>query len=101
LSGLISYSASRNQFTELPPEFGTSFPYLRHLDLSQNKLQSLPGSLAELKHLRQLNLSRNRLADFDITLLDSWPHLMWFSATYNKLPADQKRLIRASNRYDV
>jgi Leucine-rich repeat (LRR) protein len=58
----------------LPDDAFAALPRLRRLDLSQNRLTTLPSSLYELKHLEFVDLRHNRLDDTTLRrLLDALP----------------------------
>jgi len=51
----------RTKLTELPAELFTSFPNLVELDLSRNRLKTLPASIGQLKNVKRLIVDRNKL----------------------------------------
>lgn len=55
---------SGNCITELDPEFGNTWKSLNTLNLSRNRLKSLPSSICKLTRLRRLYISYNEI-DFD------------------------------------
>ena len=61
MSSLGVLSLSGNQFEELPTTLISSLPWLRYLDLSNNKLQSLPPEIGQLRNLSSLDLAQNQL----------------------------------------
>ncbi|CAG5123150.1 unnamed protein product [Candidula unifasciata] len=67
-----SMNASFNALTEIPAELPLRLPHLSHLDLSYNRLHSLPLSFGLLFHLREVCLQHNSLS----TLPDSFLHLV-------------------------
>jgi len=75
----------------------SSFKFLRMLDLSYRKLDSVPSSIGELKHLRHLDLSGNhkmkKLPD-SITSLHNLQTLRLFGCeSLQELPRDIKKLV--------
>ncbi|KAG8185894.1 hypothetical protein JTE90_028894 [Oedothorax gibbosus] len=56
---LVSCDLSRNAFAKLPPQLPAKFTHVTALNLSQNRLSSLPDDIRELKSLQSLDLSRN------------------------------------------
>jgi len=75
----------------------SSFKFLRMLDLSDRNLDSVPSSIGELKHLRHLDLSRNKtmkkLPD-SITSLHNLQTLRLIScSSLEELPRDIKKLV--------
>ncbi|XP_046575279.1 uncharacterized protein LOC124283294 [Haliotis rubra] len=65
-------NVSFNAISELPPELPLRLPHLSHIDLSYNRLQTLPESFGLLFHLRTLLLSNNVLR----SLPESFVHLV-------------------------
>jgi Leucine-rich repeat (LRR) protein len=70
----------------LPIDLGR-FPSLEHLDLSGNRLTSLPDSLARLKHLKGLNLANNPKMNWPkaLLLITECPALQRLSLADNNL----------------
>lgn len=65
--------------------------YVKHLDLSKNKISYLPESICELRNLQVLNLSYNNF----VTIPDSWKvmyHLKVFNLSNNQLREGPKCL---------
>ncbi|KAI9494448.1 hypothetical protein BDB00DRAFT_761845 [Zychaea mexicana] len=60
----------------------TSLTRLTLLDLSHNRLETLPSSIRQLKHLRQLNLAHNRLAEIP-NVIPSLKKLTYLDLSYN------------------
>ena len=60
---LHKLSLSKNRLSSIPPRLVNCLPLLRHLDLSECELVTLP-KVWNLLQLRILNLSHNRLIDF-------------------------------------
>ena len=60
LSGHVSeIMLATNRLTSIPSWFG-KFQRLQFLDVQGNQLTDLPTDLAELLHLREINISANR-----------------------------------------
>ncbi|MFV3290260.1 NEL-type E3 ubiquitin ligase domain-containing protein [Pseudomonas sp. NY11955] len=72
---------------DLPAGFLRSFPGLRRLDLSNNRLSALPEQLRQLPGLRHLNLRRNRIrvAANQSNALAVLPHLRTLDLSENPL----------------
>jgi Leucine-rich repeat (LRR) protein len=62
---VLAWDGKRRTITDI---FG-HFPQLRELDLADMGLESLPASIATLKHLRRLNVYKNRLLEPDVVAL--------------------------------
>ncbi|KAI9268884.1 hypothetical protein BDA99DRAFT_434786, partial [Phascolomyces articulosus] len=67
----------------IPPQL-TTLTRLTLLDLSYNRLESLPSSLGRLKHLRQLNLAHNRLTEIP-RVIPSLKKLTYLDLSYNMI----------------
>lgn len=61
---------SDHKLKDVPPEVFTLSEILRNLDLSKNKISSLPDDIAKLKHLKLLKLDTNRLQALPNSLVD-------------------------------
>ena len=59
LSKLQRLYLNSNRLTQLPDDFGTSFPLLEVLNLSSNNLNALPESLGSLTSLKRLFIEDN------------------------------------------
>lgn len=55
-------NAAFNAISDLPPELPLRLPHLSHLDLSHNRLETLPESFGLLFHLKTLILRHNCLS---------------------------------------
>lgn len=62
-------NVSFNELTTLPPEIPFRLPHLRVLDLSYNRLKSLPDSIGYLFHLEELLISFNQLEAIPDTII--------------------------------
>ena len=60
LKHLKTLNLSKNKITTLPASIG-KLNHLRELDLSDNNITSLPASIGKLNHLRELDLSDNSI----------------------------------------
>lgn len=58
---------------------------LEALDLSNNELTEIPQELTRLKAVRKLNLSKNKLEQFPVSILANMPKLMDLEISDNKL----------------
>jgi small GTP-binding protein len=74
---------SRNRLTSLPAEIG-KLTNLTKLDLSRNRLTSLPAEIVELKSLIWLDLSRNRLTSLPAEIVEL-KNLTKLSLSFNQL----------------
>lgn len=79
---LESLNLSQTGLEQLHPTFGTHFPNLTYLDLSENKLSSLPTSIGRLASLQSLIIDHNCLESLPIFRLN---HLRHLGANANKL----------------
>ena len=97
--GLAELNLSDNALPVLPERFLPA--KLQRLWLADNRLTTLPGSLAKLEHLTYLNLDRNRLVE--LPPLEALP-LRWLRLNGNcltalpPLPATLERLYAAENQ---
>jgi len=82
LSRLRNLNASHNQITSFP-SFVCQLAALDYLDLSQNKIDSLPDSLESLKVI-ELNLNQNNLIELPSSLAQC-PRLKVLRVEHNKL----------------
>ncbi|MBI1286687.1 MAG: hypothetical protein GC178_03830 [Flavobacteriales bacterium] len=53
----------KERLKEVPPEVFTEFPNLQWLDLSRNRLKSIPPELGLLKNLKKLILNKNKIEE--------------------------------------
>lgn len=56
--------------TEIPDKFLHTPRFLEHLDISDNKLTSVPQELEETKNLVYLNLNQNPIVKLDMSSED-------------------------------
>ncbi|XP_071961495.1 uncharacterized protein [Antedon mediterranea] len=61
--------ASFNELTKIPPEIPLRLPHLNTLNLSHNRLTSLPDSFALLFHLKSVLLHHNQLQNLPKTFI--------------------------------
>ncbi|CAI5476209.1 unnamed protein product [Closterium sp. Yama58-4] len=79
-SGALTFSASGNLFSDIPATFPASSATVDTLDLSSNRITSLPTEISLMSDLRQLNLANNQLS---ITLGDvTWSGLPSLEGLY-------------------
>ena len=85
LDRLVSLDLSSNKLTSLPPFFG-KITRLRELNLSKNEVGSLPYEFGNLKQLKLLNMRQNGLTSFpkSVAMLSS---LETLDLAFNKLTA--------------
>jgi len=81
---------SENQISEIDGSVFNQFRYVSSLNLSNNKLASLPKQLRSLQHLLDLNLSNNRLTEFspDFTILRALRRLDLSKNEIDTMPED-------------
>ena len=84
-SQLTHFSLASNRIAEIHPAAFSSNPALLVLDLSGNKLFSLPASLASLPGLQTLDVSDNFLSDISAGALESLGSLWRLQARGNLL----------------
>lgn len=56
---LLSCNLSSNVFRKLPPKFAIKFVYITELNLSHNRLSTLPEELRDMTDLQSLDISHN------------------------------------------
>ncbi|CAO3590356.1 unnamed protein product [Absidia cylindrospora] len=81
---LVELDISRNKLTSLPTEI-TSLSHLRTLNASSNLLTHLPPELYHLIHLQVLNLSQNQLHTIPDQLPLQLPYLVTLSVAGNSI----------------
>lgn len=81
-----SLNVSFNELTTLPPETPFRLPHLRILDLSYNRLKSLPDSIGFLFHLEELLIPFNQL--------DSIPDSIVYLKVLQKLDLSHNSITR-------
>lgn len=69
-SALNDVNLSLNKISEMEDDCFTSWGTLKNVDLSFNEISKIPTGLFKNKNLKYLNLSYNRLLEFDERLLD-------------------------------
>lgn len=79
---LLSCDLSSNVFRKIPPTLPVKFTNITELNLSNNRLSSLPDELRDMKELQKLNLSHN---DFLIVPKVAFkiPHLVYLNLKKN------------------
>ncbi len=65
---VVHLKLKRERLTEFPLEI-IQFKNLEILDLSNNKLESIPKEISKLKKLKRVILSKNNLVDFPLVFL--------------------------------
>ncbi|GJP56328.1 hypothetical protein CLOM_g15390 [Closterium sp. NIES-68] len=79
-SGTLTFSASGNLISDIPVTFPASSATVDTLDLSSNRIASLPTEISLMSELRQLNLGNNQLS---ITLSDvTWGEFLSLEGLY-------------------
>lgn len=72
-------------FLQLAEDDFTEAEKLAELDVAYNQIQSLNGSLRNLKSLRYLNLTHNYLTDFSLQEIKGLKRLSVIDLSYNKI----------------
>lgn len=75
---------SNQKLKDLPPEVKQLCGVIRNLDLSENRFQTLPDSIAEFKVLKHFNISHNRLESLP-QCINQLNKLEIFNASFNHL----------------
>jgi len=82
---LYKLSLAKNRLSTVPAKLVQCLPILKHLDLSQCELVTLPEKW-DLPQLKKLNLSHNKLTDFpDEAMLEGIPELQDLNMYGNKV----------------
>ncbi|KAI8441816.1 hypothetical protein MSG28_005502 [Choristoneura fumiferana] len=63
LPHLTDMNLKGNAITSIPSYIAQSLPSLKNFDMGDNQVKVLPGELANLQKLKELNLKGNKLAD--------------------------------------
>eukprot|EP00944_MAST-04C_sp_MAST-4C-sp1_P001311 g1311.t1 len=85
LNGLSKIEIIYGNLKSLHPDFGINHPRMKHFDLRENKLQSLPRSLFEVPpNLFRVHIAGNQLVDFP-TSVSKASELWLLDAAYNNL----------------
>lgn len=63
LPHLTDVKVKGNVIEELPAHVARSLPSLKNFDLGDNQLKTIPGEVASMSKLKELNLKGNKLAD--------------------------------------
>ena len=79
---LLTCDLSSNVFRKIPPQLPLKFINITELNLSNNRLSTLPDELKDMKELQKLNLSRN---DFLVVpkVVFKIPHLIYLNLKKN------------------
>jgi len=67
---VFSCNLSNNLITKISPRFGPSFGSITSLNLSSNRISSLPNEIVQCSQLRSVDLSVNSFVNFPSILLD-------------------------------
>ena len=89
---------SKNKITQFPSSFGHFFPALASLCASDNQISKLPSNSLDLRQLRMLNLSNNRLECIPPQFLDHCVMLELLDLTRNCLIALPTQAVVTYNR---
>ena len=90
---------NNNQIAKIPDNFNLNFPNLESLDLDTNQIVAIPKNLANLRNLKELNLSNNRIEDegFDPQkILQQFPGLKLLVLNGNPLTQKKVNALRAA-----
>jgi len=87
---LKEVNMSENAIAEVNGSIFNQFRYVSRLDLSKNKLESMPKQVRSLQHLLHLDLSENKLTSFttDLTILRALRFLNLSKNEINVMPDD-------------
>ena len=99
LSGIEVLDVSRNKIDSIPDSIG-KLENLRVLNLSYNKIKSLPPSIKELKNLEEMSLSHNKLSKVPIHLC-ALPRLKVLSLDGNNIKVLPKELVNLQKSLSV
>merc|ERR1711892_780818 len=83
VGNLRNLDLSNNKIGSLPHNIG-AFKMLENLNLSFNMIQSIPSTFQQLKHLKEISLSHNQLTSFPLSLLNL-KQLAIVDLSYNRL----------------
>ena len=67
---ILICNISGNLITKISPELGTCFSHITTLNLSSNRLSSLPNELINCTHLQSIDISSNSFVVFPVILLE-------------------------------
>ena len=84
LPDIVNRSLKNRGHKRIPPWVFTSYPNLRKLDLSHNRLTDIPEDIGRLKHLRVLDLSYNNLTSIPDVLF-TLPSLRTLGIGHNQI----------------
>ncbi|XP_033644262.1 leucine-rich repeat-containing protein 40-like [Asterias rubens] len=92
-----SCDLSHNELKKLTLKFAKKFTLLTVLDLSANKLESLPENLDQLTSLRKLDASNNCLRVFPVSVVSNLPKIEELNLQNNRISdVDSQSLVSAS-----
>lgn len=90
---------SQNKLSSIPDEMGF-LSSLKHLNLRHNRLSSLPKTFSNLKSLENLNISENRFRAFPVAIC-SLPKLVKLDITGNAVSHLPLNLVDAARLKDI
>lgn len=79
---LVTCNLSSNVLTRIPPKFPTKFSLITELNISHNRLSTLPDTISECSQLEKLDISHNSFISIPQSLL-SLPALINLNARKN------------------